>query len=161
MELQKELLGTARYFTTEQALEPDRTFEASIAHIRQLAEAQGTHVKAMRTLPIRKCHTCGGNHQNDTLDQCPAYGTIFNNCDKPNHWGKLSRLIKQRRSKSRDRQQKRQFRSQHQSMTRQLITFPYLSMSRRILLSDSSWDVCVQWKRLHQCLQREGGRWGV
>ena len=148
MELQKELLGTARHFTTEQTLERARTFEAS------------TNVNAMRTLPIRKCHNCCGNQQNDSLDQCPAYGAICNNCDKPNHWGKFSRLIKQRRSKSRDRQQKRQFRSQHQSMTRQLITFPYFSMSRRILLSDSSCDVCVQWKRLHQCLQREGGRWG-
>ena len=35
---------------------------------------------------------------------------------KPNHWAKVCRLTKQRRSG--DRQQKRQFRPQHQSMTR-------------------------------------------
>ena len=40
MELQKELLSTAEDFTTEQALERSRTFETSITHMRQLAEAQ-------------------------------------------------------------------------------------------------------------------------
>ena len=116
MELQKELLSTAQDFTTKQDLERDRTFEASIAHMRQLAEAQGTNVNAMRTFPIRKYHNCGSNHQNDTRDQCLAYGTICNNCGKPNHWGKVCRLTKQRRSG--DRQQKRQFIPQQQSMTR-------------------------------------------
>ena len=29
----------------------------------------------------------------------------------------------------------------------------------RRLLCDASWDVCIQWRRLHQCLQWEGGRW--
>ena len=24
-------------------------------------------------------------------------------------------------------------------------------------MCDSSWDVCTQWRRLHKCLQREGG----
>ena len=114
----KELLSTAQNFTTEQALENCRTFEASVAHMKQLAEAQATNVNAVRTFPIRRCHNCGGNHLNDTWDQCPAYGTICNNCGKPNHWGKVCRLTKQRRPKSRDRQQKRQFRPQHQSMTR-------------------------------------------
>ena len=68
MELQKELLSTAQDFTTEQALERGRTFEASIAHMRQLAEAQGTNVNAMRTCPIRKCHNCGSNHQKSSRD---------------------------------------------------------------------------------------------
>ena len=118
MELQQELLSTAQDCTSEQALERGRTFEASIAHMKQLADAQGTNVNAMRIFPIRKCHNCGGSHQNDTRDQCSAYGTICNNCGKPNHWGKVCRLIKQRRSKSRDRQQNRQYRPRHQSMTR-------------------------------------------
>ena len=109
----KKLLSTAQDFTTEQALEQGRTFEASIVHMRQLAETQGTNVNAMRTFPIRKCNNCGGSYQNDTRDQCPAYGTICN------HLGKVCRLKKQRRSsKSGDRQQKTQFRPQHQSMTR-------------------------------------------
>ena len=86
--------------------------------MKQLPETQGTNVNAMRTFPIRKCYNCGGNHLSDTRDQCPAYGTICNNCGKPNHWGKVCRLTKQRRSKSRDRPQKRQFRPQHQSMSR-------------------------------------------
>ena len=47
MELQKELLSTAQNFTSEQALERGRTFEASIAHMKQLAEAQGTNVNAI------------------------------------------------------------------------------------------------------------------
>jgi len=93
-----------------------RTFEASIAHMRQLADAQGTNVNAMRIFPKRKCHNCGGNHQNDTRDPCPTYGTTCNNCGKPNHWDKVCRLTKQRRSKSRE--SKRQFRPQHQSKTR-------------------------------------------
>ena len=38
MELQKELLSTAQDFTIEQALERCRTFEASIAHMKQLAQ---------------------------------------------------------------------------------------------------------------------------
>jgi len=118
MELQKELLSTVQDFTTEQALERGRTCEASIVHMRQLTEAQGTNVNATRTFPIRKCHNCGGNHQNYTWDQCPAYGTIYNNCGKPNHWDKVCNLTTQRRSKPRDRQQKRQFKPQHQSMTR-------------------------------------------
>ena len=99
MELQKELLSTAQDFTTVQALERGTTFEASIAHMKQL-----TNVNAMRTFPIRKCHNCGGNHQNDPREQCPAYGTICHKFGKPNHWGKVCRLTKQRRSKSRDRQ---------------------------------------------------------
>ena len=60
MELQKELMSTAQDFTTEQALERGRIFEASIPHMKQLAEAQGTNVNAMRTFPIRKGHNCGG-----------------------------------------------------------------------------------------------------
>ena len=87
MELQKELLSTA-HVQQNKPWNEVLTFEVSIAHMKQLAEAQGTNVNAMRTFPIRKCHNCGGNHQNDTRDQCPAYGTICNNCGKPNHWSK-------------------------------------------------------------------------
>ena len=60
MELQKELLSAAQDFATEQTLERGRTFEAPIAHMKQLAEAQGTNINTMRTFPIRKCHNCGG-----------------------------------------------------------------------------------------------------
>jgi len=50
-ELQKELFSIAQDFTAEEALDPGRTYEASITHMKQLAEAQCYEKMSYKEMP--------------------------------------------------------------------------------------------------------------
>ena len=63
--------------------------------MKQLAEALGySAVSAMTTFPVRKYRNCGGNHPIKPREQCPEYGTVCNNCRKPNYWGNVCRFTR-------------------------------------------------------------------
>ena len=78
---QNDLLSTDKNFTAEQALETRRTYEASIYHMKQLAEAQGSN--AVRTFPERKGRNFGGSNAGNTCKQWPAYGTMSTTAESP------------------------------------------------------------------------------
>ena len=89
-ELQKELLSKNKDLTLDQALEHGRTHEASIDHMKQLAEAQGTSseqtVHSVQQASYKPCRRCGRSHPPKPREKCPAHGTTCENCGKPNHW---------------------------------------------------------------------------
>ena len=64
-EMQKELLGKSKTLTLEEALDKGRKHEASVLHMKQLTEAQGsakTDIYLIKKSQKRKCKICSGNH---------------------------------------------------------------------------------------------------
>ena len=101
-DLQKDLLSKDKKLTLEQTLDLSRAFEASISHMQQLAEAQGSANHAIQAVnksynhqySQRKCRNCGLNHSFKSRDSCPAFGKTCSNCHKWNHWSNVCQSSK-------------------------------------------------------------------
>lgn len=103
VDLQNDLLQKQQALTLEQALDMGRTSEASLAHVKDLAEPRtaGATSGATATIDaVRKkqqmCMRCGGTpHANP--EQCPATGSVCHYCQKPNHWVRVCRAKSSKR----------------------------------------------------------------
>jgi predicted Zn-ribbon and HTH transcriptional regulator len=89
-DVQKELLSQEKTMTLEQAMQISGRHEASLSHMKQLAETQMTSsVNAVQR--SKKCQKCGTSHALKPRDACPAYGTKCYECGRMNHWGNMCR----------------------------------------------------------------------
>ncbi|GAB1602684.1 hypothetical protein Ahia01_000548300 [Argonauta hians] len=84
-ELQKLLLSKGMDLTLQEALNSGRTHEASLNHMRQMAEIRG-EVKEVSLIKKSHCRRCGNAHDKE---KCPAWGTTCSACGKRNHWAKM------------------------------------------------------------------------
>ena len=94
LELQKELLQKDDTLTIDQAIDLGRTHEASLLHMKQMAEMCDT--KAVNAITSKDkfdkpCRNCGRVHPFKPREKCPAWGTSCAKCDKPNHWASQCR----------------------------------------------------------------------
>ena len=89
-DLQKELLSKGKTLTLKEALDEGRSHEASLMHMRQLAEVQGPKTSQAKVDYVKQkdlvCRNCGGRHPRN---KCPAWGATCSKCSKLNHWAKV------------------------------------------------------------------------
>ncbi|RUS85701.1 hypothetical protein EGW08_006577 [Elysia chlorotica] len=93
----KRLLEQGDKLNLDTALNILKSHESSTRHAAEYSTAasgsdltiQGGELDAIRARGFEKqCNKCGLRHE---TRKCPAYGTICNNCKKPNHWAKVCR----------------------------------------------------------------------
>ena len=110
-ELKKELLSKDATYTLSQALDLGRTYEASIRHMKSVAQAKTSDqvtINAFKNESYQKCQNCGRRHAKQPRNACPAYGTICNACQKRNHWQVMCRTVQNAEQKSDTNQHKQQ-----------------------------------------------------
>ena len=87
--LQKELLGKDKSLSLDQAIALGRDHEASIVHMKQLAEAQGFKPQENVIHSVKKgtksCKKSGRMHSFLPRENCPAFGSTSRRCGKRNH----------------------------------------------------------------------------
>ena len=83
-DLQKLLLSKGIELTLQEALISGRTHEASLNHMKQMAEIQGGDSQEINTIKQSHCRRCRNTHGYQK-GKCPAWGTICSACGKKNH----------------------------------------------------------------------------
>ena len=74
--------------TLQEGLNNGRTHEASLNHMKQMAEIQGRDSQEINTIKQSHSKQCGNTHRYQK-GKCPAWGTICSACGKKNHWTKM------------------------------------------------------------------------
>ena len=92
-DVQKELLCQDKDLTLGKAMQIAGKHEASLNHMKQLAETQNTNIPGNSSVnavqKTRKCQKCGTVHPAKPKSACPAHGSTCFKCQKPNHWTKM------------------------------------------------------------------------
>ena len=117
-DVQKELLQKDASLTLEASLTYGRTFEASLAHLKDLADLQGpatpVEVSAVKSTGSRKCLRCGQPGVHAKGEECPAAKSTCKYCDKVGHWERVC-LAKAREQGKKGRQRGRKKKPAEQS----------------------------------------------
>lgn len=94
-DLQKDLLQKPKTFTMEEALDMGRAHEASLTHMKDLADLKAVATTAAHAVQVKKkqCMRCGGK-QHSKPENCPAMGGVCHVCGKANHWANVCRSKK-------------------------------------------------------------------
>ena len=82
-ELQKLLLSKSIELTLPEALNSGQTHEASLNHMKQMAEIQGGDSQEINTIKHCHCKRCGNTHGYQK-GKCPAWDTTCSACGKKN-----------------------------------------------------------------------------
>lgn len=92
LKLQKQLLSKDQTLSVQEVINICRIHEASIHHMRQLADIQdhkGKDIDAIKHTPSEtRCRRCGGAYTH-TKERCSTYGTVCSACYRKNLWTKV------------------------------------------------------------------------
>ena len=117
-DVQKELLSQDKNLTLEQAIQIAGRHEASLNHMKQLAETQKTPTASVSAVQkSKKCQKCGTSHAMRPRDACPAYGSKCYECGRMHHWADMCKnkphtdRQQEPKSQSREKQYKHQSKS--------------------------------------------------
>ena len=90
-ELQKQLLAMDNSLNLAKAIDIGRTHEATLLHMKELAQVQREEALVHEVRREETCGNCGRFHPRSPRDKCPAFGKICHRCKKRNHWEKMCR----------------------------------------------------------------------
>ena len=88
-ELQKQLLAMDKSLNLAKAVELGKTHEATLLHMKELAQVQRDEAMVFEVRSEGTCGSCGRFHSKSPRNKCPAYGTTCRRCKKRNHWEKM------------------------------------------------------------------------
>ena len=71
------------------AVELGKTHEATLLHMKELAQVQRDDAMVYEVRSEETCGNCGRFHSKSPRNKCPAYGTTCRRCKKRNHWEKM------------------------------------------------------------------------
>ncbi|XP_014775825.1 uncharacterized protein LOC106873112 [Octopus bimaculoides] len=106
-EVQKSLIGKDALQLAE-AVDTARAFEATTKQMASLTLQRNTTGSSVDTVSKRRMkhihkqrtyQYCGTDHEFNDRRKYPAFGTHCKACGKPNHWGKMCRLVKSQKYK--------------------------------------------------------------
>ena len=90
-ELQKQLLAIYKSLNLAKAVELGKTHEATLLHMKELAQVQRDEAMVYELRSEETCGNCGRFHSKSPRNKCPAYGTTCRRRKKRNHWKKMCR----------------------------------------------------------------------
>lgn len=91
-ELQKQLMAMDKSLNLAKAVELGKTHEATLLHMKELAQVQRDEAMVYEVRSDETCGSCGIFHSKFPRNKCPAYGTTCRRCKKRNYWEKMCRL---------------------------------------------------------------------
>ena len=102
--VQEKLLEKGDKLALDTAIDTSRTYEATLAHMKQLTEEADKHkvhtVQSEEPKTQKQCPSCGGQHPEQPRTKCPAFGTECGICGKRNHWARVCRSESQGNSRA-------------------------------------------------------------